>query len=127
VDSFLICDTSHVFARRGAQTITVDKGADSADFAIVSRLQPGDLVITQDYGLAAMCLTRQAKVIDQNGMRYTNDNIQELLAQRAEATRIRRGGGRLRGPQKRTGAQNEAFLAGFQAMLQEAFQDAQPS
>ena len=127
VESFLICDTAHVFARRGAQTITVDKGADSADFAIVSRLKPGDLVITQDYGLAAMCLTRGAKVIDQNGMRYTEANIDQLLDQRAAATRIRRGGGRLRGPAKRTAAQNEAFISAFQQMLQEGFDHAGPA
>lgn len=127
VESFLICDTAHVFSRRGAQTVTVDKGADSADFAIVSRLKAGDLVITQDYGLAAMCLTRGAKVIDQNGMRYTEANIDLLLAQRAEATRIRRGGGRLRGPAKRTAEQNEAFITAFQKMLQEGFQHAGPA
>ena len=121
VESFLICDTAHVFTRRGAETITVDKGADSADFAIVSRLKPGDLVITQDYGLAAMCLTKGAQVIDQNGMRYTSVNIDGLLSQRAEATRIRRGGGRLKGPPKRTGAQNEAFISAFHAMIQEAY------
>lgn len=124
VKSFLICDTAHVFSRRGAETITVDKGADSADFAIVARLEPGDLVITQDYGLAAMCLTKGARVIDQNGMRYTNENIDGLLTQRAESTRIRRGGGRLKGPQKRTGAQNEAFISAFHALIQEAYDDA---
>ncbi len=124
VESFLICDTSHVFSRRGAETITVDKGADSADFAIVSRLKPGDLVITQDYGLAAMCLSRSAKVIDQNGMRYTEENIDGLLSQRASAARIRRAGGRLRGPAKRTAAQNQAFITAFHAMIQEAFRDA---
>lgn len=127
VESFLICDTAHVFVRRGAETITVDKGADSADFAIVSRLKPGDLVITQDYGLAAMCLSRGASVIDQNGMRYTDCNIDSLLSQRSEAARVRRSGGRLKGPAKRTGAQNEAFISAFHAMLQEGFQNAKPS
>ena len=124
IESFLICDTAHVFSRRGAETITVDKGADSADFAIVARLKAGDLVITQDYGLAAMCLSRGARVIDQNGMRYTGDNIDSLLSQRAEAAKIRRSGGRLRGPAKRTAEQNEAFISAFHAMIQEAFQDA---
>ena len=50
----LICDTSHRFEREGAQTITVSKGADSADFALVNRVVPGDVVVTQDYGLAAI-------------------------------------------------------------------------
>ena len=121
VEAFLICDTAHVFSRRGAETITVDKGADSADFAIVAKLLPGDLVITQDYGLAAMCLSKGARVIDQNGMRYTADNIDGLLASRAAAAKVRRGGGRLRGPAKRTAQQNEQFISGFHAMIQEAY------
>lgn len=124
VESFLICDTAHQLKRHGAETIVVDKGADSADFALVSRLQKGDLVVTQDYGLAAMCLTKGAKVIDQNGMRYTADNIDGLLASRAEAARIRRGGGRLKGPQKRTQEQNDAFVEAFNEMISEAYQDA---
>ena len=124
VESFLICDTAHVFSRRGAETITVDKGADSADFAIVARLLSGDLVITQDYGLAAMCLAKGAKVIDQNGMRYTPENIDGLLASRAEAAKLRRSGGRLKGPSRRTAQQNEAFISAFHAMIQEAYDDA---
>ena len=124
VESFLICDTAHSFTRRGAETIVVDKGADSADFAIAARLLPGDLCITQDYGLAAMALSKGAKVIDQNGMRYTAENIDGLLSSRAEAAKIRRAGGRLKGPAKRTAAQNEAFIAAFHEMIQEAYEDA---
>ncbi len=122
VESFLICDTAHQMTRRGAETIVVDKGADSADFAIVSRLDPGDLVITQDYGLAAMCLSKEARVIDQNGMRYTADNIDGLLNQRAQAAKIRRAGGRTRGSSKRTREQNDAFLNAFHAMITEAYE-----
>lgn len=124
VESFLVCDTAHQLKRHGAENIVVSKGADSADFCLVSRLKKGDLVVTQDYGLAAMCLTKGAKVIDQNGMRYTEENIEGLLAARAEATRIRRGGGRLKGPAKRTQEQNEAFMEGFNDMISEAYQDA---
>ena len=121
VEAFLICDTAHSFTRRGAETIVVDKGTDSADFAIVAKLMPGDLVITQDYGLAAMCLSRGARVMDQNGMRYTQENIDALLSSRAEAARIRRGGGRLKGPAKRTAQQNEAFISAFHELIQEAY------
>lgn len=124
VDSYLICDTAHQLRRHGAETIVVSKGADSADFALVSRLNPGDLVVTQDYGLAAMCLAKQARVIHQDGMRYTADNIDGLLAQRAEAAKIRRSGGRLKGPAKRTQAQNDAFIAAFDAMISEAYEGA---
>jgi hypothetical protein len=124
VSSFLVCDTAHQLKRHGAETIVVSKGADSADFALVGRLQKGDLVVTQDYGLAAMCLAKGAKVINQYGLRYTDENIDGLLAQRAEAAKIRRSGGRLSGPSKRTQDQNDAFIAAFDALVSEAYQDA---
>ena len=107
----LVCDCSHQMEREGAQTIYVDQGADSADFALVNRVQPGDVVVTQDYGLAAMCLARRARVLHQDGHEYTPENIDGLLAFRHEARKLRRAGGRTRGPAKRTPAQDEAFRA----------------
>lgn len=97
----IICDTSHEIERSGAQTITVSKGADSADFALVNRVEPNDIVITQDYGLAAMCLARSAIPINQDGMIYTQDNMDALLLARHTARKIRNAGGRLKGNAKR--------------------------
>lgn len=54
------------------------------DFALVNRVQPGDIVITQDYGLASMCLARQARVLNQDGLEFTAQNIDGLLARRHE-------------------------------------------
>ncbi len=105
----IICDTSHTFSKQGAKTITVSKGADSVDFALVNMLKQGDVVITQDYGLAAMCLAREAIPISQDGMVYNNDNIDALLLARHNAKKIRNAGGRLKGPSKRTQSQNEMF------------------
>lgn len=90
----LLCDTAHEFTREGAQTITVSKGADSADFALVNLLHPGDAVVTQDYGLAAMCLARGALPIHQDGKRYTAENVDALLLARhtAKKSGVREGG-----------------------------------
>ena len=52
VPVIILCDTSHQIEREGAQTLVFDKGADSVDFALVNRVKPGDVVVTQDYGLA---------------------------------------------------------------------------
>ena len=71
IQCLLLCDTAHEFHREGAETLTFDKGADSVDFALVNRVQTGDLVITQDYGLASMCLARNARVLHQDGWEYT--------------------------------------------------------
>ena len=114
----LLCDTSHQLQLPGAKTITVDKGADSVDFALVNLVRPGDLVVTQDYGLAAMCLSRRAVPIHQDGMVYTNENIDGLLFFRAAAKKVRNAGGRLKGPSKRTKAQDDAFAAALRRLLE---------
>ena len=109
IDCVILCDTSHVFEKAGAKTITVSKGSDSVDFALVNMVQSGDIVVTQDYGLAAMCLARCAVPISQNGMVYTNDNIDALLNERHNAKKIRMAGGRLKGNSKRMPKQDMAF------------------
>lgn len=113
----IICDSTHLFRDDYADTITVSTGADSADFRLVNLLRPGDLVITQDYGLAAMCLARQAYAMHQDGGQYTPDNMDGLLAARHTARCIRRQGGRLRGAPKRTPAQDQAFCRALEAWI----------
>ena len=113
----ILCDTAHQIQRNGATTKVVDKGADSVDFALVNLLQKGDIVVTQDYGLAAMCLSRGTHPIHQDGWLYTNDNIDALLLARHTAQKIRRGGGRLRGGSKRTAAQDEAFVVALERLV----------
>jgi len=117
VECMILCDTSHVFEKNGATTLTFSKGADSVDFALVNRVSPDDIVITQDYGLAAMCLAKSAVVINQDGMEYTSDNIDALLLARHTAKKIRSSGGRLKGPPKRVSAQNKEFEAALFRLL----------
>lgn len=109
----LICDTAHEMHREGAETIIVSKGADAVDFVLVNKVQKGDIVVTQDYGLAAMVLAKQGHPIDQNGRLYTNENIDQLLFARHAAQKIRMAGGRLRGPKKRSKESNEKFKEKF--------------
>ena len=118
VPCLLLCDTAHAVYREDAQTLIFDKGADSVDFALVNRTCPGDIVITQDYGLASMCLGRKVRVLHQDGWEYTLDNISGLMEQRHANKKHRLAGGRTKGPSKRTRQQDEAFAAAFQQMLQ---------
>lgn len=117
-ETVLFCDTAHVFERPGARTVTVSQGADSVDFALVNALVPGDIVVTQDYGLAAMCLAKGARPLHQDGMRYTADNIDALLLARHTARKVRAAGGRLKGSPKRTPAQDRAFARALEALLE---------
>lgn len=119
VECILVCDTSHFFHKDGVKTITVSKGPDSVDFALVNMLMKGDLVITQDYGLAAMCLARKGLPISQNGLVYNDSNIDSLLEARNMSRKIRNSGGRIKGPGKRSPEQDEAFSFAFRKLLTE--------
>ncbi len=105
----IFCDSAHNFEREGAITHTVMKGADSADFHLVNFVKAGDIVITQDYGLASMALSRAARVINQDGLEYTEFNIDALLLARHTAKKIRNAGGRLRGSPPRKREQDKTF------------------
>jgi uncharacterized protein len=116
-ECIILCDTSHFFEKEGASTIMVSKGADSVDFKLVNMLEPGDLAVTQDYGLAAMCLARRAVPVSQDGMVYNDDNIDGLLMSRHNAKKIRESGGRLKGNSKRHSDQDAAFEEKLRALI----------
>jgi uncharacterized protein len=118
----LFCDTAHNMQRDGAETIMVSKGMDAVDFVLVNRVNPGDIVITQDYGLAAMVLAKRGQVMDQNGREYTNENIDQLLHSRHIAKKIRQAGGRMKGPKKRRNEDNESFERRFNELCSKQVQ-----
>ena len=102
IEVIIMCDTSHIFNKDGAKTMVFSKGADSVDFALINILKKDDIVITQDYGLAAMAINKASYVINQNGLIYSNENIDRLLYSRHISKKIRKSGGRTKGPKKRT-------------------------
>ena len=119
IECTILCDTSHEFNREGAKTVVVEKGADSVDFRIVNLVGEGDIVVTQDYGLAAMCLARKAVPLSQNGMVYTDKNIDKLLFTRYVSKKIRNSGGRLKGPSKRKPEQDKAFEEALERLIKD--------
>ena len=117
----ILCDTSHEIYRDGAETIVVEKGADSVDFKLVNMVCEGDIAITQDYALAAMCLSKKCRVINQNGLEYTDFNIDSLLLSRFIAKKARNSGEKLKGPKKRTAAQTENFVKKLKEIIEEIY------
>ena len=113
----MLIDTSHQLNDGYSEVITVDKQKDSVDFALMRLLAADDIVVTQDFGLAAMVLGKGAKAVNQNGLVYTNGNIDKLLLERHLGQKIRRGGGRTKGPAKRTKEDNERFEDVFSKIL----------
>ena len=100
----LLCDTNHVLRSDYSEVKVIGAGADAVDLALVNLCQAGDLVVTQDYGVAAMALGKKAYAVHQNGWQYTNENIERLLMERHLAKKARRASGKhhLKGPRKRS-------------------------
>lgn len=117
VPVLILCDTAHRIEWAGAETLVFDKGADSVDFALVNRVKAGDIVVTQDYGLASMCLARRARVLNQNGLEYTAGNIDALLERRWQNKKLLRAGKHPKGPARRTKEQDAAFAKALEEIL----------
>ena len=91
------------------QFIYVDKGADRADYQIVKEIKPGDLLITQDYGLASLVLPKKARVFHHSGKEYLAETIDQLLMQRYIGGQIRKAGKRTKGPKPFTASDRQLF------------------
>lgn len=114
----LICDTNHMLSSDYSDIIVADAGADSVDIVLVNRCSKGDIVVSQDYGVAAMALGKGAYPIHQNGRWYTNENIDELLMQRHMAkTARRKGKNHLKGPKKRTAEDDQRYIASLERLI----------
>ncbi len=116
-DYVLVCDVSHQF-KEEFNVVYVDGGADAADYKIVALTNKNDVVITQDYGLATMILSKSAHAINQNGMIYNDKNIMSLLEARAFNAKMRRQKkAHLKGPKKRVEDQDVSFRDSFTNLL----------
>ncbi|PWJ50049.1 YaiI/YqxD family protein [Faecalicatena contorta] len=115
----LVCDTAHLFQSEYSRIVTVEKGADSADFKIVTMTEKGDIVVTQDYGVASMCLGKGVFPIHQSGKWYTVENIDQMMFERHIAKEVRRKSKKnhLKGPRKRTREDDEHFEKSFRKLI----------
>lgn len=113
----MFIDTSHQLDDGYSEVVTVGTQRDAVDIALINRTRRDDIVVTQDYGLAAMVLGKGARAINQNGMIYSADNIDRLLLERHLSQKIRRAGGRTSGPAKRSRADDEQFEAALRRLI----------
>lgn len=108
--------------------ITVDAAPQATDLAILARMAKGDIVVTQDYGLAALVLARAGKAVSPGGLIFTELNIDTLLSSRADMAKLRRSSRRPRGkdpairfkgPAARTAEDDRHFASALQTVLAE--------
>lgn len=118
----LMCDEHHLLRSETSEVRVVASGADAVDLALANLCRRGDVVVTQDYGVAAMALGRGARAIRQDGLVYTDENIDLLLMERHLAKKARRASGKhhLHGPAQRTREDDLRFARAFERLLEEA-------
>lgn len=118
----LLCDTNHVLSSVYSEVIVVGAGADAVDYKLISICHKGDIVVSQDYGVAAMALGKGAFAIHQSGKWYTNDNIDQMLMERHLNKKARRNSHKnyIKGPKKRTEEDDERFTQSFEKMIKMA-------
>jgi uncharacterized protein YaiI (UPF0178 family) len=110
VEVIMFADTSHILSNDGySKMVTVDKHADSADIILINSASKGDIIITQDYGLASMALTRSCYCINNNGLIYSEDNIDRLMFERHISSKLRRAGKKASYFKKRASTDDENF------------------
>lgn len=118
----LLCDTNHVLTSDYSEVIVVGAGADAVDYKLISICHRGDIVVTQDYGVAAMALGKGAYAIHQSGKWYTDENIDQMLMERHLNKKARRASSRnhIKGPRKRTEEDDQRFAESFEKLLRKA-------
>lgn len=118
----LLCDTNHVLTSDYSEVVVVGAGADAVDYKLISICHRGDIVVTQDYGVAAMALGKGAFAIHQSGKWYINENIDQMLMERHLNKKARRASSRnhIKGPRKRTEEDDQRFAESFEKLLRKA-------
>ena len=94
IECVLLCDTNHMLFSDYSEVKVIGAGADAVDFALLNLCNKGDVVVTQDYGVAAMILGKGAYGIHQSGKWYTNENIDQMLMERHLAKKARMAKGK---------------------------------
>lgn len=106
----LIADDTHILTSSYSDIITVSKGAQSVDMYLVNMLEKHDIIVSQDYGVAVIGLSKHCYVVSPKGNEYTNQNIDSMLESRYLASKLRRQGYHTKGPKKRTNADDERLM-----------------
>ena len=116
----LFSDTNHIFTSDYSEVRIIGAGADTVDFALINVCRDEDIIVTQDYGVAAMALGKGAHPIHQSGKWYTNENIDRMLMERHLAKKARMGKGKhhLKGPGKRTAEDDEVFTSSLMRLIE---------
>lgn len=119
VEMLVFIDYAHYLQDDYFKTILCEIGSDSVDLELLKHVKNNDIVITQDYGLAGLVLSKGAKVLHVSGKMIDNSNIDQLLMSRYVSAKQRKSGARIKGPARRTDEIRNVFLKQLEFLLME--------
>lgn len=105
----MYCTYAHFSPERQGDITLVDSEYQAVDMVIANHLKPGDILIADDIGLAAIALGKGAKVVSSRGHLFHEENIDQALFQRFLGAKTRRAGGRTKGPSKLSDQDRKRF------------------
>lgn len=117
VKMIVYIDSSHILNCSYAEVIILDTSSQSVDIKLVNSLSRGDIVVTQDYGVAVVALAKEAKVVHPNGRQYTDDTIMMMLTDKYVHQKLRKQNIRMKGPKKRTHKNTELLCQTLQLLF----------
>lgn len=116
----MISNPSHLIPDYpGAEWIVVEGTSQSADIELVNRTGSDDVIVTADYGVAAMALARGGRPISPRGHIYKDDNIDGMLAKRHFQKVAARSGQKFKGPSKHSDEDDGRFEKNLRKILEE--------
>lgn len=118
-ETILICDDSHQLKDQNATIITVETGSQNTDIKLLNLINPNDIIITGDYGIAIIALSKHCHVISPNGLIYTNKNIDTLIQTKYLLGKLRKQKVHIKGPKRRTEQINKIFLENLEKIIKE--------
>mgnify|MGYP001073624884 CR=1 FL=1 len=118
VELITVVDMDH-YIQSSHQVVVVEQGRDSVDYKIVQMFKEGDILVTQDYGLASLVLSKATAIIHTSGFFINKNNMDSLLQSRYISERVRKQGIKTKGPSKRTKEQDENFKKCLYKVLHE--------
>ena len=123
IEVVMYIDSSHILSSDYSKIVTISKGRDAVDLALINDSEKGDVIVTQDYGVASLALGRSAYAIGNSGLIYDNNNIDKLMFERFLGQKVRRAGrkgGKTFNPKKRTREDDERFERNLLKILNKA-------
>ncbi len=118
IDVYMYFDNSHVYSDDYSKVIIVDRAKDSVDMKIINDLKENDIIVTQDYGLASIVISKNAKAINNNGLIFNKDNIDKLLFERFIGVKNRRAKIKTKNMKKRNKEMDNNFRKNFLKLIE---------